>query len=146
LRAEKRRNEESGCRGLEDPAGRGRRGSTYRPETVAIRGVADTENGRKDGKRAPTPAGIFISGKSRRAEAESSGRRAAVIGLGFSRRRIRLEILLVSVSRSIPRFRRYWLPCSREQKSSPAPTHIRLSGLPHNKQVLALIFRSIIGS
>ena len=146
LRAEKRRSEESGCRGWEDPARRGRCGSTYRSETGEIRGVEDTESGRRNGKRVPPAAGIFTSGKSRREAAESSGRLADVIGLGFSRRRIRIETLLVSVRRSMPRFRRYWLPCSREQKSSPAPTHIRLSGLPHNKQVLALIFRLIIGS
>ena len=145
LRAEKRNGEESGCRGSEDPAARGSGGATYRSRTGAIRGVAATESGRTDGSRVSPLAGIFTAGKSRREEAESSGRLAVVIGLGVSRRRIRLEILLASVRRSIPRFRRYWLPCSREQKSSPAPTQIRLSGLPHNKQVLALIFRLIIG-
>lgn len=112
-----------------------------RSETREMRRLEDTESGRKDGKRAPPPAEILASGKSRRKAAESSARVAAVIGLGLSRRRIRLEILLASVRRSMPRFRRYWLPCSREQKSSPAPTQIRLRGLPHNKQVLALIFR-----
>jgi hypothetical protein len=118
----------------------------YRSETGEMAGAKNTEGGRKDGKRVPPAAGILTAGKSRREAAESSGRLAAAIGLGFSRRRIRLEILWASVRRSIPRFRRYWLPCSREQKSSPAPTHIRLSGLPHNKQVLAFIFRLIIGS
>jgi hypothetical protein len=145
LRAEKPSGEESGWRGSETPASRGRGGSTHRSKTGAIRGVADTESVGKDGWRA-SPVGILTPGKSRREEAELSGRLAVAIGLGVSRRRIRLEILLASVRRSIPRFKRYWLPCSREQKSSPAPTQIRLSGLPHNKQVLALIFGLIIGS
>ena len=117
----------------------------YRSETGEIRDIVDTGIGPNNGKRVPPAAAILTSGKPRREAAESSGRLADAIGLGFSRRRIRIEILLVSVRRSIPRFRRYWLPCSREQKLSPAPTHIRLSGLPHNKQVLALIVRLIIG-
>jgi hypothetical protein len=90
-RAEKRSREESGCRGWEDPAGCGRRGSMYCWETGEIRGGEDTESRCNNGKRVP-PAGVFTSGKSRREAAKSSGRAADVIGLGFSRRRIRIEI------------------------------------------------------
>src|ERR1017187_2483196 len=82
----------------------------------------------------------------RRIGAESAPRAAAVpacstaaIGFGCSLRRIRLATLLASSRRSIPRRKRYWLRCSREQKSSPAPTQIRLSGFPQSRQVLAFI-------
>jgi hypothetical protein len=129
---------------LNDPAGRGRRGGRYRSEAGEIRSVGDAESGSGDGKRMPLAGGTFAPKKPRHEAAESRDRLAAAIGLGFSRRRIRLEILLASSRRSMPRFRRYWLPCSREQKSSPAPTHIRLSGLPQSKQTLAFIFHQII--
>jgi hypothetical protein len=81
LRAEKPSGEESGWRGSETPASRGRGGSTHRSKTGAIRGVADTESVGKDGWRA-SPVGILTPGKSRREEAELSGRLAVAIGLG----------------------------------------------------------------
>src|SRR5262249_389034 len=63
---------------------------------------------------------------------------------GFSRRRITLATLLASCRRSMPRRSRYWLRCSREQKSSPAPDQMRLRAFPQNKQVLTAIVGHII--